>query len=123
MKAETKSAIRSALAELISSLATERSLTPEEVANESFYFLQRHPTWGRNPSATQKRASHRHWNGQCHRCVHEVAFVDATFHHLKRGIPHPHAPENLVPECMVCHDREHGVSHGSLSKGSPRGRK
>ena len=32
--------------------------------------------------------------------------MDATFHHLKRGIPHPHAPENLLPQCVVCHDRE-----------------
>jgi|RhiMetdeSRZDD1v2_1073273.scaffolds.fasta_scaffold118983_3 hypothetical protein len=81
MKAETKSVIRSAVAELISSLAIEHLLTPEEVANEAFYSLQRHPKWGRNPSAAQKRASHRHWNGQCHRCGHEVAFGDATFHH------------------------------------------
>lgn len=37
MKAETKSVIRSAVAELISSLAIEHLLTPEEVANEAFY--------------------------------------------------------------------------------------
>lgn len=120
MQLDAKSTIRAAVDDVIRALAARLSLTEEAVANEAFYHLQRHPQWGRNATASQKRASHRHWGGRCHRCGEEVPFSDAKFHHLKRGMPGQHDPSNLVPEHEHCHDEQHGVSRGSLSKGSPR---
>lgn len=118
-QAEKKS-IRAALEDLVESLAAKHSLLPEAVANELFYQLQRHPRWGRNASLAQKRAAFTYWKGRCHRCGGELAFSDSKFHHLKRGISDQHGPPNLVPEHLQCHDAEHRVIRGSLSKGSPK---
>jgi len=120
MKTEIKLAIRTALSCLVESQAAEHSLSSQEVANEVFYSVQRHPSWGRNASGAQKRAAYTHWKRRCHRCGEELPFADAIFHHLKRGIPDQHAPSNLVPQHVKCHDREHGLYRGSLAKGAPR---
>ena len=118
--------IRRRIDEFVVTLAKELSLSHEEVANEAFYRLQRHPEWGRNASPTQKRASYKYWKKQakgdyalCHKCRKEVTYEEAKFHHLCRGIQNQHDPLNLVPEHPKCHDKEHDVIKGSLSKGSP----
>jgi hypothetical protein len=116
---DEKRQINEALDELIASLADSVGLCREAVANVAFYRLQRHPGWGRNATAQHKRASHALWKGICNRCNQPVAFEAAKFHHLKRGIPDQHGPGNLVPEHEKCHDDEHNVKKGSLSKGSP----
>jgi hypothetical protein len=118
-QAEKKSA-RAGLEDLVESLAAKHSLLPEAVANELFYQLQRHPRWGRNATLAQKHASFAYWKGLCHWCGEALSFADSKFHHLRRGIPDQHAPLNLVPEHLQCHDAEHKVELGSLSKGSPR---
>jgi hypothetical protein len=48
-----------------------------------------------------------------------VALGDAVFHHRQRRIPGQHAPKNLWPYHSGCHDSQHRVTHGSLSKGTP----
>ena len=116
-----KSAIRESLEELVERLAQELSLSHETVANEAFYFLQRHSRWGRNATGAQKRASFQHWKEQCFVCNQSLEFSEAVFHHLKRGIADQHAPANLVPSHSKCHDRIHGVTQGSLFKGAPIG--
>jgi hypothetical protein len=112
--------IRQAVAELIERLAIDLGTHPEAVADVAFLCIQKHPSWGRNPTKTQKRASHKHWEGCCQGCGESLEMRDAVFHHLRRRIPNQHGPENLLPYHPGCHDTEHKVSQGSLSKGAPR---
>jgi 5-methylcytosine-specific restriction endonuclease McrA len=121
-KEETK-LIWKAVDALVERLSLETDLCPEAVANSAFYRLQRHPDWARNATQTQKRVSHAARGGKCFRCGEEVAFKDATFHHLLRGVPDQHGPANLVPFHEKCHDEEHKAEKASLMKGSPRRRK
>ena len=114
-----KVAIRAAISAAIKRVSISCAVCTEAVANEAFYLLQRHPQWGRNASSTHKRASFKHWKRRCHRCKKSVPFDEAKFHHLLRGVPNQHGPENLVPQHLHCHDEEHGATRGSLSKGSP----
>ena len=113
-------AIRDSLDLFIRHTGEESGICAEAVAAVAFYQLQRHPTWGRNATTTQKTASYKHWKGICHRCKEPVERAEAKFHHLTRGVPNQHDPLNLVPEHTSCHDDEHYVVYGSLSKGSPR---
>lgn len=113
-------AVRDALDSFIHETSAKSGICAEAVAAVAFYRLQRHPTWGRNATPTQKNASYQHWNGICHRCRQPVKRSEAKFHHLTRGVPNQHEPANLVPEHTACHDDEHNVIFGSLSKGSPR---
>ena len=115
-----KMQIRASVAELIERLAGKLKIHPEAVADVAFLYIQKHPSWGRNPSRTQKRASHKHWNNRCQGCREPVELRDAVFHHLRRRIPNQHEPENMLPYHRDCHDKVHDVSQGSLSKGSPR---
>jgi len=117
-----KKAIHKAITQGIEKVALERSICREAVANEAFYVLQRNPAWGRNATSTQKRASFARWEGRCYRCKKALTAEDAKFHHLSRGVPDQHGPSNLVPEHLRCHDDQHGVSRGSLSKGSMKRR-
>jgi hypothetical protein len=114
-----KDEVRSAISKTIEHLSATRAVCIEAIANEAFYWLQRHPQWGRNASASHKKASFLHWKGLCHRCQRAVALEEAKFHHLHRGVPNQHGPRNLVPQHLHCHDEEHGALRGSLSKGSP----
>lgn len=116
---QDKDAVRSATSKAIEHLSEARAVCIEAIANEAFYWLQRHPQWGRNASSTHKKASFQHWKGLCHCCKQAVAFDDAKFHHLHRGVQNQHGPQNLVPQHLHCHDEEHGAVKGSLSKGSP----
>jgi hypothetical protein len=116
-------AIRDCLDLFIRRTSDEFDICEEAVAAIAFYWLQRHPTWGRNATTAQKNASYKHWNGTCHRCKKPVGRAEAKFHHLSRGIPRQHQPLNLVPEHTSCHDDEHNVIYASLAKGSPQPRK
>jgi len=118
-----KKEIRKAISQSIERVALERSICREAVANEAFYLLQRNPAWGRNATSARKRASFLRWEGNCYRCKTALTFEEAKFHHLRRGIPDQHGPSNLVPVHDKCHDDQHGVSKGSLSKGSMKKRK
>ena len=120
LDAQRIKAIRDSLDLFIQRTGDEFGICAEAVAAVAFYRLQRHPTWGRNATTTQKTASYKHWNGICHRCKEPVERTEAKFHHLTRGVPGQHDPLNLVPEHTSCHDDEHNVIYGSLSKGSPR---
>jgi hypothetical protein len=111
--------IRDAVDQFITDLSAKISTCTEAVATVAFYRMQRHPSWGRNATTTQKNASYKHWKGVCHRCKEKVARSEAKFHHIVRGLPDQHGPKNLVPEHTACHDDEHNVVYGSLSKGSP----
>lgn len=115
-----KVAIREGIVALVESVAAERAIHEQAVANEAFYLLQRHRRWGRNATEAARKAAYDHARGICHRCARPVRYSDANFHHLKRGIPDQHRPGNLVPEHQECHDAEHEVTHGSLSKGAPK---
>jgi len=119
VREDQKKLIKSCVSELIERLAQEQSLVAEAVADIAFLHIQKHASWGRNPTKPQKKASHQRWNGCCQRCDRPVAFDTAVFHHLRRRIQNQHGPENLVPLCPGCHDNEHGARRGSLSKGTP----
>lgn len=118
-----KRTIQDRLGELVATLSSTLSVCQEAVANEIFYKVQRHAVWGRNAKPAQKKASFEYWKRKCHRCSREVALEDAKFHHLRRGVPGQHGPENLVPEHQDCHDAEHGITQSSLSKGAPKRRR
>ena len=120
---DTAQAVRDSLDEFVRRNSEELGICEAAVAAAAFYRLQRHPTWGRNATTTQKNASFKHWSGVCHRCKQAVGRSEAKFHHLTRGIPNEHSPLNLVPEHPTCHDDEHHVRNGSLSKGSPQPKK
>ncbi len=116
---DVKSLIRSRLDQLVNTLSQELEAPVEAIATELFYRLQRHPVYGRNATVTQKNASYSHWRGICHKCDKPVARDQAKFHHLQRGVHKQHEPANLVPQHTHCHDRQHRVVKGSLSKGAP----
>ena len=107
-----------AIGQTIRAFAKQFGKPPEAVAVEAFYVLQSHPEWGRNASATHKRRSLAHWQGCCYECGQPVTTAEATYHHLKRGVPNQHGPENLVPTHPGCHDRTHNAVKGSLLKGT-----
>jgi hypothetical protein len=116
-----KDNIRRKFKKLVDDLANDTDKPKEYIANEIFYYIQRHKEWGRNATKTQKRASFKYHKGKCSKCNKPINSIDgAKFHHLERGVPKQHEPENLVPQHLKCHDEEHGVLKGSLSKGTPR---
>ncbi|MAX36760.1 MAG: hypothetical protein CME33_09375 [Gimesia sp.] len=103
---------------LIESLSEEFDACTEAVANTAFMRIQKHPTWGRNATHRHKSDSYSEWDGKCERCGQFVDRSEAVFHHLSRGVPNQHGPQNLVPHHNSCHDAEHGVSKGSITKGT-----
>lgn len=117
---DDKGLIRRQLDVLIQSLSESLNASPEGIATELFYRLQRHPDYARNANTTQKNKSYTHYDGICQNCHKPVSRREAKFHHLKRGLRNQHAPENLVPYHVDCHDHEHGAVNDSLSKGSPK---
>ena len=120
LDAQDIKSIRDSLDLFINRTGEEWGICAEAVAAVAFYRLQRHPTWGRNATPTQKTASFKHWKGICFRCKESVGRTEAKFHHLTRGVPNQHDAHNLVPEHTSCHDDEHNVVYGSISKGAPR---
>lgn len=120
MTHDQRSKIRQSVTGLVEQLASELSLDAQAVADVAFLHVQKHPAWGRNATKAQKRAAHEHWQGLCQGCNDTVVFGEAVFHHFRRRIPNQHGPDNLRPYHAGCHDSEHGVQQGSLSKGSPK---
>jgi len=120
MHDEKRLRIKQSVEQLVERLAVELSILPEEVADVAFLYIQKHPKWGRNPSKTQKRASHSHWKGLCQACSQPVELGEAVFHHKQRRIREQHEPANLLPYHPECHDDHHKVTQGSLSKGAPK---
>ena len=114
-----KSMISAGLSQCIEELGMKAQAYPEAVANYCYYALQRHKTWGRNATLKQKKVAYSFWKHRCAKCKEPLAFEDAVFHHKERGIQGQHSPQNLFPQCESCHDQEHAISKGSLSKGSP----
>ena len=111
-------AIRRHVDALIESLSRELGVCVEAVANTMFMRVQKHPLWGRNATEAHKKASFSAWEGKCERCGQPVDKAEAVYHHLSRGVPNQHRPENLVPHHNRCHDDVHGVTQGSLTKGT-----
>jgi len=116
---DDKIEIRKQLDNNIQSLSQSRDASPEAIATELFYRLQRHPEYARNANTSQKNKSYAHYQGICQDCHKPVPRQEAKFHHFARGVKNQHDPENLVPYHAGCHDHEHGAVKGSLSKGSP----
>ena len=120
---DVKSAIRERFDLMVEKTASELVIPREMVAREIFYWIQRHPDpdLRRNPNAREKRVSFMYWGG-CQRqgCKDTLELKHAVFHHEQRGIRGQHDPANLKPYHAGCHDREHSVAKGSLSKGSPK---
>ena len=123
MDDDQKRTIKASVGKLIEKLARDLDAYPEAVADVAFLYIQKHPSWGRNPTRTQKQASYEKWGGQCQKCNRAIEFEEAVFHHLARRIPNQHGPENLLPYHPPCHDKKHDVVEGSLSKGAPQSRK
>ena len=115
--------IRRAVGALVARVAERRSILPEAVAGEAFYYLQRHPDWGRNATKAHKNKSYEYHRGICQTCQLPVPRDEATFHHPKRGVRDQHGPRNLVPAHEKCHNTQHGVTRASLLKASPRKRR
>ena len=122
MDTEDRAKVKQAVAGLVETLCESLGLPRAAVADIAYLYLQKHPSWGRNPSKTQKRAAHRHWQGRCQDCQKLVSFEESVFHHRKRRIDEQHSPGNPLPYHDACHDKHHGVVVGSLSKGSPKRR-
>lgn len=120
MDRERRLQVTQAVSALVEKLAKETECHPEAVADVAFLHIQKHPSWGRNPSEAQKRASLRYWKDECQGCGEAVARERAVFHHLRRRIPNQHEPRNLLPYHPECHDAKHGARRASLSKGTPR---
>lgn len=119
MDDEHRKRIRQAVSALVEDLASETGCHAEAVADVAFLHIQKHPSWGRNPTEAQKPASLIHWNGRCRGCGELVSRTEAVFHHLRRRDPNQHSPTNLQPFHPGCHDSEHGAAKASLSKGAP----
>lgn len=118
-----KSVIVRTLDLFIRTTSEQLGVCPTVVAAASFYRLQRHPEWGRNPTRSQKTLAYKHWGGVCQhpKCMIKdpIKKNELTFHHLIRGIPDQHSPHNLVPMHILCHDDEHNAISRSLATGSP----
>jgi hypothetical protein len=122
-----RESLRKALSDFVINRAKEVGLPEEAVVQEIRYWQQSNSQWRTNPTSTDKRRSFRHWSECCWVCGDPIDMIaDATFHHLKRGIPNLHAPENMVPlhrnEDFGCHEKLHNAPSGSLTAGSLRKR-
>ncbi|HCF58547.1 MAG TPA: hypothetical protein DFS52_11205 [Myxococcales bacterium] len=74
-----------------------------------------------NASKADRRKSLEHYGYRCQApgCNSALTMDTAVFHHRRRGFSGQHEPENLLPFCESCHDKEHRLPAGkSLSKGS-----
>jgi hypothetical protein len=111
-----------------SNRAAEKYERPLEAIVQEIRYWQQSTSAGRtNPRKSEKQESFRFWNQQCMVCGDRIeSLTQATFHHLKRGIPDLHSPENMRPlhrdEDKGCHEKLHGAPPGSLTAGSRRGR-
>jgi hypothetical protein len=122
---DERTQLRAELDHFVSEKAVALGRPEEAVVQEVRYWQQSAAKGHTNPTATQRRLSFEHWKNVCAVCGERIESLDkATFHHLKRGIPNQHAPENMQPlhrnEPRGCHEKIHGVPVGSLTAGSMR---
>lgn len=117
-----RQAIRQASFAMVEKLSTDLQLAPEAVVLEMRYFHQSATNpYRTNASRADKTRSLKHYNHICQApgCNASLILDDAVFHHRRRGFSGQHDPDNLLPYCEACHDKEHDVPIGkSLSKGS-----
>ncbi|HET9238148.1 MAG TPA: HNH endonuclease signature motif containing protein [Oligoflexus sp.] len=112
---------RAKLMEMVVAFSEETKHPPEAVVLELRYFHEGASNpYRTNASAKDKKASLEFHQNKCQgaECGCSLVGKEIHYHHKKRGFPGQHEPENLVPMCIECHDKTHGASKGSLSKGS-----
>lgn len=113
--------IRAELDSFVKRVSAKTGLPGEAVALEVRYWHQSASNKYRtNASTADKTRSYKFYDGRCQAagCGEPIDRNDAVFHHVDRGVPDQHAPENLKPYHESCHDSHHGVERGSLTKGS-----
>jgi len=114
--------IKQALFAMVERLSADLRLSPEAIVLEMRYFHQSATNpYRTNASKADKARSLKHYRYTCQAagCNASLALDEAVFHHRRRGFAGQHEPENLLPYCEACHDKEHQIPVGkSLSKGS-----
>lgn len=125
---EQRKLLRAALNEFASSAAQKYGHPLEAVVQEIRYWQQSSSAGRTTPTAQEKKFSFRHWDQTCMVCNTRIeSLAVATFHHMKRGVPNLHGPDNMRPlhrdEAMGCHEKLHGAPPGSLTAGSLRRKK
>ena len=112
------------LKDLAEKLAVAESLPPEAVVLEMRYFHQSASNpYRTNASAKDKSSSLKYYKNKCKYpgcSVTNLSKVTAVFHHKKRAVVNQHGPQNLLPYCIACHDKEHGNKKASTHKGSKK---
>lgn len=124
---EERKRFRATLDKLASQIASDYGHPLEAVVQEIRYWQQSTSAGRTNPNRREKQASFAHWEQECMVCNDRIeSLAVATFHHLKRGVPGLHDPENMRPlhrdESKGCHEKLHGAPPGSLTAGSQRRR-
>ena len=117
--------LRSELDQFVTIKAESFGHPEEAIVQEIRYWQQSAAKAHTNPTRAQREKSFEHWQGICLVCKKRIASISAaTFHHLKRGVPNLHAPENMQPlhrdESFGCHEKLHGAPAGCLTAGSMR---
>lgn len=123
---EQRRRLRATLDELARTAAIEYSHPVEAIVQEIRYWQQSTSAGRTNPIEAEKRNSFRYWNQVCMVCgQHIETLKSATFHHLRRGVPDLHGPENMRPlhRDTGCHEKLHDAPVGSLTAGSQRRRR
>jgi hypothetical protein len=124
---EERKNFRVKLDKFASQAASDYSHPLEAVVQEIRYWQQSTSRGRTNPNEREKRASFSHWKQECMVCKERIeSLTVATFHHMKRGVPGLHDPENMRPlhrdESKGCHEKLHGAPPGTLTAGSQRRR-
>jgi hypothetical protein len=125
--AEERKNFRAKLDKFTSQAASDYSHPLEAVVQEIRYWQQSTSQGRTNPNEREKRASFSHWKQECMVCDERIeSLAVATFHHMKRGVPSLHDPDNMRPlhrdESKGCHEKLHGAPPGTLTAGSQRRR-
>lgn len=125
---EERKRLRAALNEFASTAAKEYDHPVEAIVQEIRYWQQSASAGRTNPTEQEKKISFIHWKQICMECNQLIeSLAVATFHHINRGVPNLHGPQNMRPlhrdESRGCHERLHGAPPGSLTAGSSRRRR
>ena len=118
---EQRKMIREDLVRFTQEHATQLGCPPEAVVQGIRYWQQSNPDWPTNPTKKDRETSFKDHKGICALCDGAIVSInDATFHHLERGIPNLHGPQNMIPlhRTLGCHEKLHNAPPGSLTAGS-----
>lgn len=123
--ADERRRLRASLEVFASNAAKDYGHPLEAIVQEIRYWQQSASAGRTNPIEREKQASFRHWRQMCMVCNEPIeSLAAATFHHLERGVPDLHGPQNMRPlhrdESKGCHEKLHGAPAGSLTAGSLR---